>query len=261
MLDAQDLENIIRTYLLGMPRLTIAFMILPVLSKSVLGGSMVRNGAMLSLALFIYPMTADSLPQNLSMSDYFTILLKEMTLGLVIGYMAAVPFWVAEGVGFFIDNQRGAAMASSVNPIMGEQTSPLGIFMTQIMVTIFIISGAFLSLIMVMVQSYSVWPVGVLLPAFMTGLDVFILGQLDLIMECVVVLSAPVILAMFLSEFSLALISRFAPQLNVFFLAMPIKSAIALFVLILYLKFLVEHLYAMVQSAPSHIIEFLIRSF
>lgn len=261
MLDAAGLEQIIKTYLLGVPRLTVAFMILPVLSKSVLGGSMVRNGAMLSFALFIYPMTADSLPPDLSLADYFTILIKEMTLGLVIGYMAAVPFWIAEGVGFFIDNQRGAAMASSVNPIMGEQTSPLGIFMTQIMVTIFVISGAFLSLILVMVQSYAVWPVGVLLPQFMTGLDTFILSQLDLVMELVVVLSAPVILAMFLSEFSLALISRFAPQLNVFFLAMPVKSAIALFVLILYLKYLVERLYDLIEKTPSQIIEFMISSF
>jgi type III secretion protein T len=40
--------------------------------------------------------------------------------------------------------------------------------------------------------------------------------------------------AMFLAELSLALVSRFAPQLQVFFLAMPIKSALALLVLILY---------------------------
>ena len=43
---------------------------------------------------------------------------------------------------------------------------------------------------------------------------------------------------MFLAEVGLALVSRFAPQLQVFFLAMPIKSALALLVLILYMKVL-----------------------
>lgn len=54
-------------------------------------------------------------------------------------------------------------------------------------------------------------------------------------------MSAPLVLAMFLSEFGLALISRFAPQLNVFFLAMPIKSAVASVLLIFYLALMMDH--------------------
>ena len=54
------------------------------------------------------------------------------------------------------------------------------------------------------------------------------------ILRMIVVLSAPLIITMFLAEFAMALVSRFAPQLNVFFLAMPIKSAIAVLMLIFY---------------------------
>jgi type III secretion protein T len=43
---------------------------------------------------------------------------------------------------------------------------------------------------------------------------------------------------MFLSDMGLGLMNRFAQQLNVFTLSMPIKSALALFVLILYLPIL-----------------------
>ncbi|MNL71828.1 flagellar biosynthesis protein FliR [compost metagenome] len=50
--------------------------------------------------------------------------------------------------------------------------------------------------------------------------------------------AAPAVIAMFLAEVGLALVSRFAPQLQVFFLAMPIKSALALLVLVLYTKVL-----------------------
>jgi type III secretion protein T len=49
-----------------------------------------------------------------------------------------------------------------------------------------------------------------------------------------VLTGAPVLIAMFLAEMGLALISRFAPQLQVFFLAMGIKSALAMFVLAVY---------------------------
>ena len=59
---------------------------------------------------------------------------------------------------------------------------------------------------------------------------IFYLEMFDRLMRMVIVLSAPLIVAMFLAEFALALVSRFAPQLQVFFLAMPIKSGVNRFV-------------------------------
>ena len=46
---------------------------------------------------------------------------------------------------------------------------------------------------------------------------------------------------MFLAEVGLALISRFVPQLDVFFLAMPVKSALAILVLLVYLSTLFDY--------------------
>jgi type III secretion protein T len=46
---------------------------------------------------------------------------------------------------------------------------------------------------------------------------------------------------MFLAEFGLALISRFAPQLNVFILSMPIKSAVAIAILMVYLPIVITY--------------------
>ena len=60
--------------------------------------------------------------------------------------------------------------------------------------------------------------------------------QLNRLMATGLLLAAPVLVAMFLSEVGLALVSRFAPQLQVFFLAMPIKSGVAVFVLMVYIS-------------------------
>jgi type III secretion protein T len=56
----------------------------------------------------------------------------------------------------------------------------------------------------------------------------------DNAMRLAVVIAGPIMAIMFLAEFSLAMISRFAPQIQVFVLAMPIKSALAIMVLIFY---------------------------
>ena len=47
-------------------------------------------------------------------------------------------------------------------------------------------------------------------------------------------LSGPIVVACLLTDVSLGLINRFASQLNVYVLAMPIKSALASFLLIFY---------------------------
>lgn len=72
---------------------------------------------------------------------------------------------------------------------------------------------------------------------------VFFYSQFSQLLSLCVLLAAPLLIAMFLAEFGLALISRFAPSLNVFILAMPIKSIIASFLLVIYLNVLMTHAY------------------
>jgi type III secretion protein T len=47
---------------------------------------------------------------------------------------------------------------------------------------------------------------------------------------------------MFVAEFGLGLVSRFAPQLNVFIVAVPIKAGVAVLVLIFYLPLIAEYM-------------------
>ena len=55
-------------------------------------------------------------------------------------------------------------------------------------------------------------------------------------------ISAPVIIVMFLATLGLGLVNRTAPQLNVFFLSMPVKSALGVAMLIVYLPFIMDML-------------------
>ncbi len=67
------------------------------------------------------------------------------------------------------------------------------------------------------------------------------LDQLGRFLRLTLLFAAPAIISMFLAEVGLALVSRFAPQLQVFFLAMSIKSALALLVMVLYMNTLFEY--------------------
>jgi len=90
-------------------------------------------------------------------------------------------------------------------------------------------------------DSFSYWSVTQWAPDLRAESVPIMLKQLDMLMHMAVLLAAPVLVAMFLSEIGLALVSRFAPQLQVFFMAMPIKSALAMLVLMLYAATLFEY--------------------
>ncbi|WP_431689425.1 type III secretion system export apparatus subunit SctT [Hahella sp. NBU794] len=229
-------------FFMSSARMLAMFMMLPFLSKQSLGNAMIRNGVVASFSLITYPLVEHGLDtQALDGLHLLLIIVKEVGIGLAMGFVLVMPFWAIESVGFFIDNQRGATMASALNPLSGSQTSPLGILLTQSLVTLFFISGSFLLMLYVLYKSYAVWPVFAFFPSLSLDGPGFFLAQLDTLMRLTVLLGAPVVIVMFLTEFGLALISRFAPQLNVFILAMPLKSAVGLALLCVYAGFVIRY--------------------
>ncbi len=241
-----DLHQALFLYSLTLPRLMACFIFLPILSKQMLGGAMIRNGVLCSLALFIFPVVNEQeLPAETDGLWLIVILGKEVLLGMLIGFVAAIPFWAIEATGFLVDNQRGAAMASMFNPTLGSQSTPTAVLLTQTLITLFFSGGGFVAFIYALFKSYTTWPILGFFPMVTDAWVSFFYDQFQQLMWLGVLMSAPLVLAMFLAEFGLALISRFAPQLNVFFLAMPIKSAIASVLLIVYLGLMMDHFEAL----------------
>lgn len=233
---------------LAMARIGGAFAICPALTESMIPG-VARRAAVLGFSCLAIPFIKAGMPPGEPNVWMFSLLaLKEAVIGFLIGFFAAVPFWVAENVGNFIDNQRGATMGEVYSPLNGSQVSTTGIFFTQIVSTIFFVSGAVLLVLGALYKSYSIWPV---FPAdaatapfvtFASNTPVQMLGALDGMLKTTVIISAPVIIVMFLATIGLGLVNRTAPQLNVFFLSMPVKSALGVAMLIVYLPFIMDML-------------------
>lgn len=194
-----------------------------------------RTAAVLVLVAPLVPLNA-AFAQGFDpgVAAFAALFAKEYAVGFLIGFLIAWLFWAVQAAGAFIDNQRGAAIASSIDPLQGHETSPLGILFSQAFLTYFFTIGGFLLVIDLLYSSFQVWPVTRGLPIVSEAVPSFFLGVMDSGMRLMFVLAAPIIALMFLAEFGLAIISRFSPQIQVFILAMPIKSAIAILILIFY---------------------------
>lgn len=242
MADLGGPRVLVLAFAFALPRILGMFTVLPFMGRQTLPG-MLRMGIAVSMALPLIPAVLPlAMDGDMGPATIMSIIVKEAIIGVVLGFLVALLFWAVESVGFFIDNQRGATMSSSMNPFTGVGTSPLAILLNQGVTVLFFVSGGFLLLMGGLYETYALWPIDSFWPTFNLGRAVDVLGQLDRLMYVAIVMSAPVILAMFLSELGLAMVSRFAPQLQVFFLAMPIKSAVAVLVLAIYVSFLVEYL-------------------
>jgi len=227
---------------LAMVRIGGAFAVCPALTDSMIPG-VARRASLLGFACIVIPFIHDMMPPGEPNMGLVVILgMKEAVIGFLLGFFAAVPFWVAENVGNLIDNQRGATMGEVYSPLSGTQVSTTGIFFTQIVSTVFFVSGAIFLFLGALYKSYAIWPVFGDWVGFAPDSPTQILTALDTMLRTTVVIAAPVIIVMFLATLGLGLVNRTAPQLNVFFLSMPVKSALGIAMLIVYLPFILDML-------------------
>lgn len=237
---------------LTQPRALAMFMALPLFNQQIVPG-LLRHSLASVVGLLAVPIVLPQIQEaNIDSASMLILLIaKEAFIGFVIGFLAAIPFWIFESVGFLIDNQRGASIASTLNPLSGNDSSPMGILFNQAFVVFFLISGGFLGLLGVLYDSFALWNATQWFPTLRGESTPLILGQLDRLLRTAILFAAPAMVAMFLAELGLALVSRFTPQLQVFFVAMPIKSAVATLVLLLYAATLFEYASGLVASTSA----------
>jgi len=236
-----QIELHLSTLAMTQPRILAMCVMLPLFNRQVLPG-LLRYGISASIGLILVPMLAPGYATlDLQVLDLILIIIKEVFIGLSMGLLIAIPFWIFEAVGFIVDNQRGASMGAILNPATGNDSSPLGILFNQAFIVFFLVSGGFSLTLTVLYDSFQLWDLWSWTPTLRPESAPLILDQFSRLMRMTLLWAAPVVIAMFLAELGLALASRFAPQLQVFFLAMPIKSALALLVLVLYMNTLFEY--------------------
>lgn len=235
-----NLDSWLQAFFLAVPRLIGITAFLPIFAAPTMP-AMLRYSLILVLALVPLPLLQNQLvsltAQTGAPAPFVLLLLKETMIGLLLGFLLSLPFRVPAMIGDFLDNQRGAGIAQLFNPGAGGQTGPLGVLFAQTHMTWFAVSGGLLLLYDFTYRSYAVLPLTQALPNFgALGLAPFMAlvgGLLGSLVKLALLLAAPAMIVMLILELALGLMGRFAPQLNTFFLAMPLKSlAVASFLLV-----------------------------
>jgi len=235
-----DLFNGFMAIALGIARIFPCLLITPIFSFSTLRG-MIRNAIVVSLSLFISPVIAHQISgQMLSSWAIVAIAMKETILGLLLGYLLALPFWLFESVGALFDSQRGALNAGQLNPALGPDATPLGDILLRWSMVFLVMSFGLSLVTQVIWDSYGLWPVNQLLPDITeAGFKQFLI-QVHALFVDMVRYAGPLVLLLLFIDFGVGIISIYSPQLQANVLAIPLKCLVGVGFFVLYIPVL-EH--------------------
>jgi type III secretion protein T len=215
---------------LAYARIAPLFYLLPLFSDRVLTGIVLKNTIVIAILVGLLPMLQPPPPIS-GFAAWMLLGLKEAAVGLVLGVSLALPFWVAGTIGELIDNQRGATMADSIDPASGVEASVTGPFVTLFFTVVFLEEGGMRKIVGVLADSYQYVRLG----GVIDGNVMRVAALLTEVVGAGIAFAAPALIAMFLADAVLGLVSRFCPQLNAFAVSTSLKSVVAFFVLLLYL--------------------------
>jgi type III secretion protein T len=218
-------------FFLGMMRIA------PVISMAPFFGAKtpapVKMGLLIALTIILLPHMAITSKTLIGFNFEFLVLcFKELFIGFVLALFVSIPFYMAESAGVTIDFLRGSSSLQVTDPFMQTQASDLGILYNLVLIVIFYqIDGPFY-FFNALFDTYTLVPAdGWISLQFFTFNHPFwqtVWGVANRVMAVGIQLAAPSILAILMTEMFLGIANRLAPQVQIAFLGMSLKSLVGL---------------------------------
>lgn len=173
----------------------------------------------ISLAIPVAPRLAETAPVP-EVGPLVLATLTQVAVGLALGFVVQVLFSAVQAAGELIDLFAGFTIAATFDPFTSSTQAVFGRFYQLLaMALLFALDGHVL-LVHGFLDSFAAVPSG--LPD-MGASAAELVDLLGLFFLSALQIAAPLLGALFLAEVSLGLLSKAAPQMNVFTLGFPMK--------------------------------------
>lgn len=163
----------------------------------------------------------------------FFLFVKEVVIGLIIGFAASLVFYGFESAGHMIDNQRGMSIARVLIPQLGTQGSLSSQVLFTMAVAVYFALDGHVLFLQSFFESFVTLPV-LEFPRVESGwlpLVHYLAKASGDILAMSLAISAPVIIAILVADIVLGVANRVAPQINVWELGFNIKGYLGVLML------------------------------
>ncbi len=183
-----------------------------------------RTALALALALLIAQPVASP---DISAADLATAAFTNVTLGAILGWFLGLAATMFQVAGTTVDLTSGVSLGSVFDPDLGSTPGPFTRFYTLAAQTLIMAGGGLLAITQILWYSTKI----VALDGHIGGLGMLggvATSRVDSTFRHGVELALPIAAVLFVAELAFGLLSRLAPQINMFLIALPVKTLMAL---------------------------------
>ena len=181
------------------------------------------------LALIIAP-TVPAMPaaDPMSMAGLM-ILVQQMLIGLAMGFSMRIVFAAVEMAGEIASMTMGLGFATVFDPQSRGRSSAVSQFVALISTLAFLSVNGHLMLIEVLAESFISLPISA--TPMSSGMALELVKWASIIFSTGLQLSLPIVAALLITTVALGILTRAAPQLNIFGIGFPISLGVGILLL------------------------------
>lgn len=200
-----------------------------------IGGSvlLIRTGIAFAFATPVMVNEYDTLLQYIAQTNYwnlFFIYVKEFAIGMVIGLILSVPFWVVQFAGSLIDSYRGENNSGATDPTGGE-ISTIANYHVVVALLVFASLGGISYMVGEFYKSYQLWGITDLIPITQAKSVANLLDMFTYIIYQGLIVASPLLFAMIAIDFIALISSKVAKGFNATDSSFAFKNLLTLIVL------------------------------
>ncbi|MBP1550200.1 MAG: flagellar biosynthetic protein FliR [Oscillospiraceae bacterium] len=162
---------------------------------------------------------------------YLMMLLREVFIGLTLGFITNMFFNTVQVAGEIMDMQSGLGMAKVFDPETNAQISIMGSIISFMMYLYFFATNAHMSYIHLFVISFDALPIGA--EGFNPDLGYNIVSYMSVLFATVIKLAMPIIASAFVLEFCIGMLMKSVPQIQIMIVNIQLKVAVGFMMLFL----------------------------
>lgn len=222
-------------FLLIFMRFGVALMIMPGIGDSFVSPT-VRLLFALAISFVLTPVLAPHLPAIPANTVVFvTLLVTEAFIGIFIGTVMRLLVSALDTAGTVVSIQAGLSNATLFNPTTETQASIVSAVYSSLGVTLILVADVHHHMLAAVVDSYQLFPASGAFPD-MGSVSEVISKTVTVAFKIGVQLAIPFLVVGTLVQVGLGMLGRLMPQLQVFFIAMPLQILLSLLTLLLVLS-------------------------
>jgi flagellar biosynthetic protein FliR len=224
-----------------------------VASAPVIGNRQVPARVKVGFAMLVTFLIAPTLniPGNIEASSGpgLFILLQQILVGLAMGFAMRLVFTAIEMAGDIMGMQMGLGFASFYDPLNSTNTQVIGQFLGIIAALAFLSMNGHLYMLSALAESFHAFPISTQVPSAHAMHTLALWG--GSIFANALRLSLPLIAALLITNLALGILTRSAPQLNIFAIGFPITLVVGFATLMLSLPYFAPLLEVFMQAGQD----------